>query len=197
MTGAPDEQARQDQEFARKSISDLSGQRRTQGVHVHERRGDQTELFIVEVKFRLQHGRHGVDRHSVGVVEEADKPEHADDPPFVGRARDGPSTKPASDSSRLTEDTSDVGNACSSGASAEEGDSPMSKVRRSRSSTTAAVRRNRRQASRPIPKSWASSSITSACVGDLRCSPRTTSGAAWRLRSPCRCFPDRRPGSSS
>ena len=85
MTAPPDEQARQDQEFARESISDLSGQRRTQGVYVHEGRGDQTELFIVEMKLRLQHGRHGIDGHSVGVIEKADKPEHADDPPFVGR----------------------------------------------------------------------------------------------------------------
>ena len=80
---APEEAAAEVQCLAAKAVADKPGQRRPGGVDPHERRADQALLSLVEAELALEDGEDGEDGLAVGVVEEADAPEHADDEPFV------------------------------------------------------------------------------------------------------------------
>ena len=72
------------------TVGDKSGERGGPRVDPHEGRADQPQLHLVEGELLLQQRKHGVDRLPVGVVEEADEPEHGHDlPAIAGRAGRG------------------------------------------------------------------------------------------------------------
>ena len=66
------------------AVGDESRERRASGIHPHEGRADQAELQFVEAELLLEQRKHGINGLPIGVVEEADEPEHADDLPTVG-----------------------------------------------------------------------------------------------------------------
>src|SRR5207244_2864879 len=72
-----------DQVLAAGAIADESGQRRAERVDPHEGRADQAELRLLEPELVLELRENRRDRLAVAVVEEADPPEHEDDPPLV------------------------------------------------------------------------------------------------------------------
>src|SRR5579863_8626925 len=148
----------------------------------------------------LENSRDGVDCHPIGVVEEADEPQHSHDPPLVR----GPGTIRR----QWRRDRLKTHEATSRWAMGGQ-DCPMSKVRSPRSRTPGGLVllcflwchgkrsfpklrdqaelghekrargwRKTSQTSSPMPKSSASSSIVAGASGLAWASPLTTSGTA-------------------
>ena len=79
---APEETPTDDQTFARPPITGEPGKGSRGGIDPHEGTPDQTELRFRESVVPLQQGKKATDGLSVGVVEEANQPEHPKHDPF-------------------------------------------------------------------------------------------------------------------
>ena len=79
----PEQASAKDQVLASKAVADESGEGRSSRVHPHERGSDPSELGIAESELLLERFGHRADGLPVGVVEEANAPEHEDDPPGI------------------------------------------------------------------------------------------------------------------
>src|SRR2546422_11681294 len=80
---APKQTAAEDEVLATKTVADDARQRRTRSINPHEGRADEAKLDLVEAELFLELGEHGGDGLAVGVIEEANEPEHQHHPPFV------------------------------------------------------------------------------------------------------------------
>src|SRR5438045_8350479 len=83
---APEKAAAQNEVLAAKPIANEASERRAESIDPHECRADESELHFIEPKFAFQFWKDGKDRLPIGVVEEANEPEHEHNPPFVGWA---------------------------------------------------------------------------------------------------------------
>src|SRR5260221_2062552 len=83
----PEQAAAQDQILALDSVADEPGERGAERIDPHEGGADQAQMNFVIAEFLLEFWEDGKDGLPVGIIEEADKPEHAHHPPFVAKAR--------------------------------------------------------------------------------------------------------------
>lgn len=80
----PGDEAAKDDGFAGEAVADPAGEGAGGGVYPGKCAANDAKLDIREVKFAAEEGKDRENGLAVGIVKEADEPEHGDEPPFVG-----------------------------------------------------------------------------------------------------------------